>query len=216
MGFQYVPSLFRIPKVPILSAPDGFWRGKGGDEGFYAFNAGYSWGGHVIVQSPNFCPCLQMGGSKLTPVFSDINGYIFWEGNGYVYYSKKYSWIWCDRFPGYEPLESRTWEDDGYVWEGDRFYTIGSLPDRPDAEQRMEPRGSLKGKEDESEKTLKAIWPRWVAKNGEFGVYEGKDGESGERVKGLPRFKGGGETFVRSLNKEKGRYTYGRIHLPEA
>ena len=77
MGFQYVPSLFRTPAYPGFTPPDGIWRGKGGDEGYVAFNAGSSWGGHVIVRDGNFCPSLQIGGSKLTPVFSDINGYIY-------------------------------------------------------------------------------------------------------------------------------------------
>ena len=212
MSYQYVPSLIRIPKVPGFSPPNGIWRGKGGDEGYVAFNAGSSWGGQVIVRDGNFCPSLQIGGSKLTPVFSDINGYIYWTGNGNVYYTQTYRWVWCDRSPGYEPVENHTFkeETESYVWTGDNFYTL-SIPTSPSEEIQMTPRGA--NKENGEEKTVKAVWPRWVAKNGEFGVYEGEDGESGERVKGIPKFTGAGETFIRSLNKDRNRrFTYGRIH----
>ena len=210
MSYQYVPSLFRIPEVPYLTPPTGIWRGKGGDEGFFALKVDYDWGGNIIVRDPNFCFKLQIDGSVLSPVFSDINGYIYWEGNGYVYYTQTYGWVWCDKFPGYEPLEDYEWEDEETKWSGDRFYTFYNPPYSPDREVEMQPRGSLY--KDGEAKSLKAVWPRWVAKSGEFGVYEGKDGESGQRIKGLPRFKGNGEYFVRSLNKEKGYFTYGRIH----
>ena len=212
MSYQYVPSLIRIPEVPNLTPPTAIWRGKGGDEGYFAMNVGYSWGGNVIVRDPNFCYKLQIDGSLLTPVFSDINGYVYWEGSGYVYYTQTYGWVWCDKFPGYEPVENHKWKEEEreYEWTGDRFYTFNGPPYYPDTEVEMEPRGSLREKGES--KSLKAVWPRWVAKNGEFGVYEGKDGESGQRIKGLPRFKGNGEYFVRSLNKEKGYFTYGRIH----
>ncbi len=210
MSFQYVPSLFRIPEVPNLSSPNAIWRGKGRDEGYFAMNVGYGWGGNIIVRDPNFCYKLQIDGSLLTPVFSDVNGYIYWEGSGYVYYTQTYGWVWCDRFPGYEPIENYEWEEEGVKWTGDRFYTFSDPPYSPDSEVEMQPRGSIA--ESGEAKPLKAVWPRWVAKNGEFGVYEGKDGESGEKIKGLPRFEGRGEYFVRSLNKDKGYYTYGRIH----
>ena len=40
MSLQYVPYHIRIPEVPNLTPPTGIWRGKGGDEGYFAFNAG--------------------------------------------------------------------------------------------------------------------------------------------------------------------------------
>ena len=95
MGFQCVPSLFRIPNVPGFTPPGLIWRGKGVDEGLYAFNVGSTWGGNVIVRDANLCPSLQIDGSKLSPVYTDINGFIYWEGNGYVYYTLTYGWVWC-------------------------------------------------------------------------------------------------------------------------
>ena len=211
MSFQLVPSLFRIPTVPGFTPPDSIWRGKGSDEGFYAFEAGYSWGGHIIVRDGNFCPSLQVDGAKLTPVYTDINGYVYWQGSGYVYYTKTYGWVYMSgMFPGYEPVEDYKFEGSEIVWKGDEFYSFNSPPQGPENEVEMRPRGSIS--ESGTAKTLKVIWPRWAAKNGEFGEYEGKDGESGKKVKGLPQFKGAGETFLRSLNKDKGYYTYGRIH----
>ena len=210
MGFQCVPSLFRIPNVPGFTPPGLVWRGKGADEGFYAFAAGSSWGGNVIVRGTNLCPSLQIDGAKLSPVYTDINGFIYWEGSGYVYYTLTYGWVWCSQFPGYEPIEDYKFEDGEIVWRGDQFYSFSSIPSGPENEVEMRPRGSIS--ESGSAKSLKATWPRWAAKSGEFGEYEGKDGESGKKVKGLPQFKGAGETFLRSLNKDKGHYTYGRIH----
>ena len=130
MSFQRVPGLFRIPNVPGFTPPDVIWRGKGADEGFFAFSAGYSWGGHVIVRSNNLCPCLQIDGAKYTPVFTDINGYIYWQGSGYVYYTKTYGWVLCDKFPGYEPLENHKWKDESYEWEGDSFLTLQPASER--------------------------------------------------------------------------------------
>ena len=208
MSFQFVPSLFRIPTVPGIDFTNAFWRGKGGDEGLFSFyNA--TWGGHIIVEDPNFCFNLELDGNVYTPVFTDINGYIYWEGSGYIYYSQSYGWVWTRMFPGYEPFENYKWEDDEAVWEGDDFYTLSSLPNGPGKTVTMQPAGSNREKGEAKE--VKAIWPRWVAKSGEFGIYEGKDGESGEKVKGIPRFKGNGEYFIRSLNKENGYFTYGRI-----
>ena len=156
MSYQYVPSLFRIPDVPNLTPPTGIWRGKGGDEGYFAFNAG-SWGYNVIVRDPNFCYKLQIDGSLLTPVFSDINGYVYWEGSGYVYYTQTYGWVWCDKFPGYEPLENYKWKEEEreYEWTGDRFYTFSSPPYNPDTEVEMRPRGSIY--ESGETKQLKAV-----------------------------------------------------------
>lgn len=208
MSWQYVPSLFRTPEVPGLTPPDGIWRGKGGDEGRYSFYSS-NWGGYIIVEDGKFAHSLRIGSSILTPVFSDVNGYIYWQGDGYVYFSKTFGWIWAFEFPGYEPIENVTFEDGKIVWKGDRFYKMYSPPYSPDREETLSPRGSL-GEEGEERKAT-AVWPRWVAKSGEFGVYEGTDGASGERVKGLPRFRGNGEWFVRSLNKEKGYFSYGRI-----
>ena len=210
MGFQYVPSLFRTPAYPGFTPPDGIWRGKGLDEGLYSFKVSSQWGGHVIVRDANLFPSLQIDGSKLAPVFTDVNGYMYWQGNGYVYCTKTYGWVWCSVFPGYEPVENHKFSDGDVEWTGDTFYSFSAPPSGPENTVQMRPRGAAYA--NGSAKSLKATWPRWAAKSGEFGVYEGKDGESGEKVKGLPQFKGAGETFLRSLNKDKGHYTYGRIH----
>lgn len=208
MGFQYVPSLFRVPQIPNYSPPDGIWRGKGQDEGLFAFHTG-SWG-YVMVADGDFCQSLKVGSSVLKPVFTDVNGYIYWEGSGYVYYTQTYGWVWCDKFPGYEPIENWEFDDEqNSTWTGDGFYTLSGLPCGPDDEVEMQPRGALYEKGET--KSLKMTWPRWEAKDGEFGAYAGKDGNAGEKILGLPRYKGNGECFVRSLNRENGYYAYGRI-----
>lgn len=210
MSWQFVPSLFRTPEIPGFTLPNGIWRGKGGDEGYYSFYTS-GWGGNVIVERGSFCPNIMIGSSRYTPVYSDVNGYIYWSGNGYIYNSLTYGWILAYEFPGYEPIENMSWEDGKVTWQGDRFYTMNAPPVSEENEEKLRPRGSLT--EEGQEQIATAVWPRWVAKSGEFGVYEGKDGRNGERVKGLPRFRGSGEWFIRSLNKEKGYFTYGRIRF---
>ena len=212
MSFQYVPSRFRIPPVPNFTPPAGMWRGKRNDDDYLAFHCA-AWGGYIMVDERNPCYCLQVDDYVMRPVFSNVNGYIYWQGGAaYVYMTQSNGWVWCQRFPGYEPLED--WKKDGeyqeYRWTGDKFYKLDYVPYYPGNEVTMRPRGSIR--DDGEEKTVTAVWPRWVARNGEFGVYDGQDGESGERVLGLPRYKGDGEYFVRSLNREKGYFTYGRIH----
>ena len=210
MSFQYVPGLLRTPAIPMVSLPRGVWRGKGADEGYYAFSAGSSWGSFVMVRGTGFVPSLIAGGNRLTPVFSDVNGYIHWSGSGYIYYSQTYGWVWCRMFPGYEPVEEKVTDPSTgkAEWTGDEFYVIQSFPYGDDSETRMTPRGSAREKDPQP---LKASWERWAC-NQEFGVYEGKGGASGKRVLGTPQFSGNGEKFLRSVNRTNGYYTYGRIH----
>ena len=212
MGFQRIPSLFRIPRVETTEEQGFVWRGYGPDEGLFGL-ACSSWGGCIIVRSPNFWHSLVIDGVRMQPVFSDINGYVYWQGNGYVYYTQSWGWVWCNIFPGYEPIETREYRagESKVTWLGDSFYVLASPPSGPGRTEEMRPHGSI---HDTAEvKTVSAVWPRWVAKKGEFGVYEGKDGEVSDKVLGLPRYFGGGEEFVRSLERdEHGYFTYGRIH----
>ncbi|MGN0847872.1 MAG: hypothetical protein ACI4RA_10880 [Kiritimatiellia bacterium] len=210
MSFQYVPGLIRIPKHPNLDAPRGVWRGKGSDEGYFAFQTSGSWGGNLMVKDGEFCPNLLADGSRYRPVYTDINGYLYWRGSGYIYYSLNWGWIMCSVFPGYEPVETSEYDSEAgeTVYGGDSFYTINSIPSSETSTVRMTPRGALRNKE---VKTLSATWNRWVG-DSEFGEYKAKGDASGTRILGLPKFRGNGETFIRSLNKERGYYTYGRIH----
>lgn len=211
MSFQYVPSQFRLPEIPGWTPPDGFWCGVGEDAGFYCFKM-QGWGGYVMTRE-EFCQSLTLDGSKMTPVYSSINGYIYWQGNGYIYYSLNYGWIWCDVFPGYEPIEENEWDEDAQetVYTGDRFYKIHSIPARDEVEVKIEGRGAYYK---EKEKTLKAVWDRWVS-NDEFGEYEGKGGATGKKYLGLPRFRGGSTYYIRSFQKENGHYKYGAIHYSD-
>ncbi len=209
MSFHYVPGQFRIPKVPNVTLPDGVWCGADSDAGYYAFDAGYSWGGRIM--SRELCYSLSIGGSKLSPVFSSINGYIHWSGSGHVYYTQTWGWVYMSgMFPGYEPVEDYDYEDGGRKWTGDSFYTFYSFPQPGGGTATLTPRGSIR--ESGEAKEMSAIWTRWKAKGGEFGEYEPVDEATGTRWLGLPRFRGNGEYFVRSFAKTKGHFTYGRIH----
>lgn len=211
MSFQFVPSQFRVPKIPGWEPPNGFWCGLGEDAGRFAFKMS-AWGGYIMTED-YLSFCLKIDGSVLHPVYSSINGYIYWEGNGYVYYTLTYGWVWCNLFPGYEPIEERRYDDEAekYVYDGDSFYTIPSIPAGDTAERQMRGRG--KNYESE-EKTLTAVWPRWVGGN-EFGKYEPKGDASGDKYLGLPRFRGNGVDYVRSFAKENGYYRYGAIRYTQ-
>lgn len=212
MSFHYVPGQFRIPKVPNFTLPDGIWCGADSDRGVYAFDAGYSWGGRIM--SKELCYSLSIDGSKLSPVFSSINGYIYWSGSGHVYYTQTYGWVYMSgMFPGYEPVEDYDYDDGEVKWSGDSFYTFYSFPQPGGGTASLTPRGSI---HDSGEaKELSVAWPRWTAKRGEFGEYEPKDDAEGTRWLGLPRFRGNGEYFVRSLAKTRGHFTYGRIRYAD-
>ena len=94
MSFKYAPSMFRIPEVPNLTPPPGFWYGEGTDAGYFAFSPGsYGWGSYIMTRG-DFAYSLKIGGSVLRPVYSSINGYIYWEGSGYVYYTLTYGWVY--------------------------------------------------------------------------------------------------------------------------
>ena len=212
MSFMYVPALLRIPDVPGFSPPDGVWRGVGKDYGLFAFRPGTSSWGYSVMTQGSFVYSLMVDGYELKPVYSTVNGYIHWTGNGYLYNTIAYGWVYAaGKFAGYEPIEENISYDKDtgtYSAEGDSFWSLwGSPPCRPDEEVELVGRGSNYGK---GSKTLKAVWKRWKSDK-EFGVYEG-DGESGEKILGLPRFRSNGwEYFTRSYAKTKGHYAYGRI-----
>ena len=188
--------------------PDGVWCGADSDAGYYAFDAGYSWGGRIM--SKELCYSLSIDGSKLTPVFSSINGYIYWTGSGNVYYTQTWGWVYMSgMFPGYEPVEDYDYDDGEIKWTGDRFYSFYSFPQPGGGAASLTPRGTIHDSGEAKEMT--AVWQRWTAKRGEFGEYEPKDGAEGTRWLGLPRFRGNGEYFVRSFSKTRGHFTYGRI-----
>ena len=210
MSFKYAPSMFRIPEVPNLTPPAGFWYGVDKDAGYFAYKPGdYSWGSYIMTKG-EFAYSLKIGNSTLKPVYSSINGYIYWEGNGYVYYTLTYGWVYMPSgvFPGYEPIEDYEWGKEEIIGTGDAFYTFNSFPSGEDDSVSMEGRGS---NYDRDPLELKATWARWKSNN-EFGKYEAAGDASGDKYLGLPRFRGNGEYFIRSFAKENGYYTYGRIH----
>ena len=215
MSFLYVPAHLRVPEVPNFTPPNGLWRGVGRDDGLFAFQPGsWGWGGYVMTRG-SFVFSLVVDGFELTPRYSTINGFMWWQGNGFVYKSISFGWVYmAGKFAGYEPIEENyhTDEETGeFTAEGDYFWSFGSPPTEPGREVELVGRGSNYGGEP---KSMTAKWQRWTSNN-ECGVYEAQDGASGEKVLGLPRFRAGGEYFTRSFAKTKGHYTYGRIRYSE-
>ena len=129
MSFQYVPGLIRIPRIPNLTPPSGIWRGKDSDSGYFAFQGDWNWGSYLMVRDNKLAPSLLVDGSEYKPVFTDINGYIYWRGSGFIYYSLDWGWIHCSMYPGYEPVETSEYDSDKgeTVYSGDTFYQINSI-----------------------------------------------------------------------------------------
>lgn len=210
MSFIYAPTCLRFPAIPNFELRGGIWRGVDDDDGLVAYETGSSRFGYYIMTEGLFCYRLDISGSAFNPVFTDINGYVYWKGSGYFYHTLTYGWVLCSQFPGYEPLETYDYESREY--SGDSFYVASSLPHSEDSTISLTPRGRIRN---EGPKTLKIVFPRWVSKNsGELGEYEGTGGCEGSKVLGLPRWRADNwEYHVRSLEKDKtGHFTYGAVH----
>lgn len=208
MSYQWIPGYIRTPYIPGFEYPSGVWRGVGNDEGYISLAAS-RWGHYIITHRDNLCYSLYIDGNEYRPIFTDVNGYIVWHGTlGNVYYTQSYGWVFADYFAGYEPYENRAMKDGRTIWLGDRFYTLPSPPSSPGGSAVLTPRGSI---HDSTPLTITNKWPRWTCDT-EFGTFTATDGVSGERRLGLPRFTGGGQEFVRSINKTNGHFTYGGIH----
>lgn len=213
MSFQYVPTLLRTPSIPNWSIQRGIWRGVGMDNGLLAFNCGnYNLGNYVITQNL-WAYQLKIDSSVYSPVFNDVNGYIYWQYNSYyLYYSRSFGWILHSRFPGYEPKENYNSETRQY--DGDAFHA-GSIPTAADgATSYLQPRGTNRNGGG-ANKTISFQFPRWQSVNRtQFGEYEAKGGLSGKKYIGLPRWRDNSYNYyVRSLEKKNGSFSYSNISL---
>lgn len=202
MSFILNPSRLCIPAVPgLFYSNDKTYRGYGADNGKFAFQTSL---GYIIAEKLAFS--LKVGGSEYAPVFSDVNGYIYWSnGSDYIYYSVNYGWVKCSRFPGYEPDEY--YDSDEKKYKGDGFWS-GSFPSAS-GNETFHPRGS--NRNSGSNVTVSWYWKRWQSSK-LFGEYNPQGDASGKLYFGSPRWKDGdGVYYVRSINKENGKYTYGGI-----
>lgn len=202
MSFIAIPSRLCTPSVPNLSYyNDGAYCGSGADAGKYAFHTSL---GYIIAA--NFACNLKIDGTIYTPVFNNVNGYIYWSiGSNYIYRSVNFGWFFFGQFPGYEPEEYYDSEESKY--KGDSFWA-GSIP-TIGSSSTFSPRGS--NRTGGSSKTVQAVWDRWQS-NTRFGEYNPQECASGKLYLGLPRWvDGNGEYYVRSVSKIDGKYTYGSI-----
>ena len=107
MSFQYVPTQLRSPTIPNWNPQKGFWRGIGADSGLLAFNTDNGNLGYYVITQNLWTYRLKIDNAIYSPVFNDVNGYIYWKyGSSFFYYSRSYGWILHNRFPGYEPKEN--------------------------------------------------------------------------------------------------------------
>lgn len=211
MSFQYVPTLLRTPIIPNWSIQRGIWRGVGVDDGLIAFNTNnYNFGYYVITQNL-WAYQLKIDSAVYSPIFSDVNGYIYWQySSNYLYYSRSYGWILHNRFPGYEPKEKYNSETKQY--DGDAFHA-GNIPNANDgATSYLQPRGTNRNSGGVN-RTIAFQFPRWQSvKRMQFGEYEPKGGLSGKKYMGIPRWRDNYYTYYeRSLEKKNGKFSYGAV-----
>lgn len=202
MSFVLIPSRLCTPAVPNLTySNDKTYRGSGVDNGRFAFQTSL---GYIIAEKLAYS--LKVGGSEYSPVFSDINGYIYWSsGRDFIYRSVNYGWVKCSRFPGFEPNEY--YDNNAKKYMGDAFWS-GSIPSGTSS-ATFSPRGS--NRDSGSSVTVTRYWKRWQSSN-LCGKYSPQDDASGDLYFGLPRWKdGSGVYYVRSVSRTDGKYSYGGI-----
>lgn len=143
MSFQYVPTQLRSPTIPNWNPQKGFWRGIGADDGLVAFNTNNTNLGYYVITRNLWTYRLKIDNAVYSPVFNDVNGFIYWKDNSnFFYYSKAYGWILHNRFPGYEPRED--YNPETLMYEGDAFHSGYFLPSAYDnAYVFLQPRGTV-------------------------------------------------------------------------
>ena len=98
MSFQYVPTQLRSPTIPNWNPQKGFWRGIGADDGLVAFNTNNTNLGYYVITRNLWTYRLKIDNAVYSPVFNDVNGFIYWKDNSnFFYYSKAYGWILHNR-----------------------------------------------------------------------------------------------------------------------
>lgn len=210
MSFVYLPTTILIPRSPILDYGNGLWVGRDDDNGICAFSV---WGVcDSWIMSPEFAPDVVIGDIHLYPVYTNINGYMCWEGGGRcLYRSRTYgSFIMSDCFLGYEPLEKYNLEEKEY--EGDEFYKV-EFPWEYEGKGTATPRGCLRDKDGEEELEVTLEWRECWTCEDEFGEYLPLSPNTEDPLHiGLPTWEGSdGETYAKSLTKDgKGYHTYGK------
>lgn len=209
MSFIRAEINIRTPNIPSMEFQQPVYFGQGDDSGFVVYNPGNSDLGKLIMTKNRFAYSLKVNGSEFEPVFDDVGGFIYWKNGGdFIYRTRSYNWVKCDKFPGHEPIQEYDSEKEEYL--GDSFY-VGEIPDIGKTSY-FQPRGDRR--DYGSKISVEVFFPRWVCSGDSFfGEYEGKDGESGKKIFGVPSFSCDGKIYNRSVKKDnKGYYTYGNIY----
>lgn len=203
MSFILVPSRLHIPSVPGITYGEDFFCGVYQDRGRYAFQTNL---GHIIAESAAYW--LDVDGEIYTPVFEEINKYIYWKnGDDYIYYSYVYGWIKADRIPGVDPVEY--YDEEKGEYSGDMFWS-GNIP-QENIPEMFVPRGY--NRNNRNPLTVKFYWPRWQSEEKFSEYWPNFDSEEVLHL-GIPRWRelGSNVEYLRSINKIDGNYTYGTIY----
>lgn len=204
----------RIPQFPGWIVGDRVFIGSGADKGFYLFQLNGNW---TIARE--LLPSFQLFGTLFKPLYRAINSVNLWSaGNLYLWYGGDWR---MTAYAGFGAVEEWRWTNEDKTegrYFGDAWYSASRLP-APGSSAIFSPRGSLRGTiyeqfDTSKNRTLEAVFTSWThAGSGEApaGRYTSETDPS-VKIVGLPQFKGSdGNTYIRSLEKSAGYYTYGSI-----
>jgi hypothetical protein len=177
----------------------------------------------VRVISSQFGYSYKLGTDELKPVMKWLNGYCYFAyGNSkYLWYSTTWGWVITTTSPGVPPIETWTWDDDTETtgkYTGDVWYsgTLPALDSTSSFIARGSNRGTIQGSYEGNPVNVTTTWEYWQRDSeatSPVGIYKPKVTATGTITIGLPQFiDDDDETYVRSLVKVSGYYTYGGIH----
>ena len=182
----------------------------------------YAFGDNRVV-SASFGYSYTVGDSTLLPVMKWLNGYCYFSGDSkYIWYSTTWSsWVKTVTAPGFPPAEVWEWDDETETtgaYTGEEWYS-GTLPvfnSTSSFVARGSNRGDVQGEFNGAPIDVGTEWEYWQRETEDeshAGVYLPEGTAENDIIIGVPQFiDDTDETYVRSLEKTDGKYTYDAIY----
>lgn len=220
MTWKTYTTAVRIPTLRdnVIDQAKTVYIGAGDD---FDYKLYYSSALSKWVISEHYGMVFLQGSSEYVPTYININGYCsyYYESTGNtLWYDLTYGWMISSN-PGISPVEYWMPADPinnpsgAGAYTGTAFYT--GTPPALGSSATFEARGNLRGTTKDAYSgtaiTLTTKYERWESST-LYGEYIAAGGASGTKYCGLPQWKdANGNTYVRSLAKTSGKYSYGSI-----
>lgn len=160
------------------------------------------------------------GSGQYIPTYKSFNGYSSYVlDSNVLWYDLIYGWVITTTTPGVSPIEY--WKpvdpvndpDGAGSYQGTAFYT--GTPPALGGSATFQARGSLRGTTKDAYSgtpiTITTQYQRWESAT-LYGEYTAAGGASGTKYCGLPQWTDGDDnTYIRSISKTDGKYSYGNI-----